>query len=137
MSNKDQTVKILQRLHSDRQAAANFVRDPAAEWQALGGQLPAGVNAAQFSQRIRASAIFKDVQATANGKIGAMAWSPCVTGLVFFLNALGITGAVAAAAFAGPIAAFLAADVTAVQAILAGVGETSIVAIATALCHGV
>ena len=140
MSNKDQTVAILQRLHSDRQAATNFVRNPASEWQALGGQLPAGVTPAQFSQRVRGGAFFKEVEATANGQMSAMAWSPCITGLVFFLNALGITGAVAATlASVGvdvAIAAFMGYEVSVVQATLATAGETTILGIATLLCHG-
>ena len=134
---KDQTVAILHRLHTDRQAAKKFVSDPAAEWKALGGEFPAGVTPAQFSQRVRSGPLFKKIEATANGQMGAsFTWSPCVTGLVFFLDALGITGVAAAAALSGPIALFLAADATWVAATLAGLGQGSIIVIATALCHG-
>ena len=135
---KNQTVAIIQRLHGDKKHAANFVRDPAAEWQALGGQLPAGVTAAQFSQRMRGSPFFKEVQATANGKMSAMAWTPCITSVVvlFHLLGIGVVGVVSAVSAPAEIAiaAFFGAEVTAIRAFLATSGETTVFLLATALC---
>jgi hypothetical protein len=141
MLNKDQTVAILQRLHSDRQAATNFVRDPASEWQALGGQLPAGVTPAQFSQRVRGGSLFKAAEATANGQMSVMSGTPCQTAVIFVAEMLGLGGVTAVTWLTAgadiPLAAFLGADLTVVQGILTGVGGTATMGIiAAALCHG-
>lgn len=135
--NKEQTISILHRLHTDKQAAVKFIQDPAAEWKSLGGQLPAGVTSAQFSQRMRKSPIFGKVEATAKGQSSAsFTWSPCVTGLVVFLDILGIGSVAAAAALTGPIVIFLGMQVSAVGAVLAGMTQGGVVVIAMALCHG-
>ncbi|HEY1752095.1 MAG TPA: hypothetical protein VGG29_12600 [Caulobacteraceae bacterium] len=141
---KAQTVSILQRLHSDKQAAANFVRDPAAEWHALGGQLPAGVTPAQFAQRVRGGELFKSVQATANGQISAMAWSPCQMGVMFLFDTLGVTAGFAVTVASGgaaegiiaAIAAFAGANVSVVTAAFSTLGQAPLAFAAAAICHG-
>lgn len=134
---KDKTVSILRKLQSNKQAAQQFVRDPAAEWQALGGQLPKGVTPARFSQNMRSSPLFKEIQAVANGQMSSSAgWSPCVTFMFGVFGALGITSAALAAASAPAIAAILLADVTAVQTLIAAAGGVGLYQLAVHMCHG-
>jgi hypothetical protein len=96
MSNFNQVAAALRNAASNRNAAASYVGNPAAAWQAMGGQLPAGVTPAQFNQRVGASELHKTIAATANGQMSTMDWSDCNecrAVAMYFLCAIGVVAA--------------------------------------------
>lgn len=145
MSYKIEAGTIITKLRTDRKAAARFVQDPAAEWQAQGGHFPAGVSASQFSRGIRQGKLFEDIKAVAEGKSHSnMGWSPCTMAVMFLFDALGVTAAVAVTLATGganvgvlaALATTLGMEVTAIRAAILTVGHAPLAMIAAAICHG-
>jgi hypothetical protein len=135
---RDQTVTILRQLCLNKQAAIQFVNNPAAEWMALGGQLPPGVSAAQFSQNMRNSKIFSNIQAVANGQMSTQDWlNPCAIALETFLCALGVFGTAVLGPAMPAVAAFMSADVTVVTAAATGATGGGLYAVCVAICMAV
>jgi hypothetical protein len=142
MPNFNQVAAALRNAASNRNAAASYVGNPAAAWQAMCGQLPAGVTPAQFNQRVGASELHKTIAGTANGQMSAMDWSDCNecrAVAMYFLCAIGAIAAggvlVISGGSIGAIAGFFGVSEAAASAAAGTAGAAMAATFSQSICR--